>query len=66
MATSAPAVPFLRQVFQELTRVTWPTVRELYRYTLVVIATVIVIGTYIFLTDYSLSGALQRFVYTTH
>src|SRR5260370_18523600 len=38
---------FLREVFDELRKVVWPTWGELYRYTLVVIFTVIVLGIYI-------------------
>jgi preprotein translocase subunit SecE len=43
---------FLRDVFDELRKVVWPTPAELYRYTLVVIFTVIFLGLFIGGTDY--------------
>jgi preprotein translocase subunit SecE len=65
-AESAPefsVVRFLREVFDELRKVVWPTWSELYRYTLVVIFTVIVIGAFIGGVDYALSEILQRAIY---
>ena len=62
----ASALTFLREVIEELRRVTWPSWGELYRYTLVVIATVVIIGTFIALVDLGVAGALQRFVYLPH
>jgi preprotein translocase subunit SecE len=50
---------FLREVFDELRKVVWPTWGELYRYTLVVIVTVIILGVFIGGTDYLL-GAISR------
>ena len=41
----APA-RFLREVYEELRKVVWPTGPELYRYTLVVIFTVILLVIY--------------------
>jgi preprotein translocase subunit SecE len=60
------AFTFLREVYQELIRVTWPTSRELVRYTIVVLFTVALIGGFIALVDLSIVNLLQRFVYTTH
>ena len=57
---------FLREVFDELRKVVWPTWGELYRYTLVVIFTVIVLGIYIGGVDYGLSEILRRYLYPTH
>src|SRR3979490_2564809 len=37
---------FLRETYEELRKVVWPTPQELYRYTLVVIVTVIVIAAF--------------------
>ena len=54
---------FLREVFDELRKVVWPTWGELYRYTLVVIFTVIVLGIFIGGTDYLLGEIARRFVY---
>jgi preprotein translocase subunit SecE len=65
-AESAPefsAARFLREVFDELRKVVWPTWGELYRYTLVVIFTVIVIGAFIGGVDYALGEIAKRFIY---
>jgi preprotein translocase subunit SecE len=62
----APAfspVRFLRDVYDELRKVVWPTPGELYRYTLVVIVTVIVIGGFIGGVDYALGEIAKRFIY---
>ena len=50
---------FLRDVYDELRKVVWPTGGELYRYTLVVIFTVVLLGVFIGGTDYLL-GAISR------
>ncbi len=57
---------FLREVFDELRKVVWPTWSELYRYTLVVIFTVIVLGIYIGGADYLLGELARRFIYGQH
>ncbi|MEP6751715.1 MAG: preprotein translocase subunit SecE [Candidatus Dormiibacterota bacterium] len=65
-AESAPSfnvVRFLREVYDELRKVVWPTWGELYRYTLVVIVTVIVIGGFIGGVDYILAEVAKRFIY---
>ena len=54
---------FLREVYEELRKVVWPTWGELYRYTLVVIFTVIVLGAFIGGTDYALSEIARRLLY---
>jgi preprotein translocase subunit SecE len=54
---------FLREVFDELRKVVWPTWGELYRYTLVVIFTVIVLGAFIGGTDYLLGELARRVIY---
>ena len=54
---------FLRDVYDELRKVVWPTGPELYRYTLVVIFTVIVLGIFIGGTDYVLAEAAKRTIY---
>jgi preprotein translocase subunit SecE len=55
---------FLREVFDELRKVVWPTWGELYRYTLVVIFTVIVLGAFIGGTDFLLGELARRFLYS--
>ncbi len=54
---------FLREVIDELRKVVWPTWGELYRYTLVVIFTVIVLGLFIGGVDYGISETLRRALY---
>ena len=54
---------FLRDVYDELRKVVWPTGGELYRYTLVVIFTVIILGIFIGGTDYLLGEIAKRTLY---
>ena len=62
--TARPGVlQFLRDVYDELRKVVWPTGAELYRYTLVVIFTVIVLGVFIGGTDYLLEQLARRVIY---
>jgi preprotein translocase subunit SecE len=56
-------VRFLREVYDELRKVVWPTWGELYRYTLVVIVTVIVIGGFIGGVDYALGAIAKKYIY---
>ena len=58
----APA-RFLHEVYEELRKVVWPTAGELYRYTLVVIFTVVVLGVFIGGTDYLLGELAKRVIY---
>jgi preprotein translocase subunit SecE len=62
-APSFNVVRFLREVYDELRKVVWPTWGELYRYTLVVIVTVIVIGGFIGGVDYILGQLAKQFIY---
>jgi preprotein translocase subunit SecE len=50
---------FLKEVRQELKRVDWPNRRELISYTVVVLATLIVTTTFVFVLDY----AFSRFIF---
>ena len=54
---------FLRDTYEELRKVVWPTPAELYRYTVVVIVTVIVISGFIGLVDLGLGWFTQHYVY---
>ena len=54
---------FLREVYEELRKVVWPTPGELYRYTLVVIFTVVLLGIFIGGTDYLLGELAKRVIY---
>ena len=62
-APSFSLVRFLREVYDELRKVVWPTWAELYRYTLVVIVTVIVIGGFIGGVDYALGAIAKKYIY---
>jgi preprotein translocase SecE subunit len=53
----------LRDVYDELRKVVWPTGAELYRYTLVVIFTVLLLGIFIGGTDYFLAEVARRTLY---
>jgi preprotein translocase subunit SecE len=44
-------VKFLREVHQELRNVIWPTRSELVTYTIVVVVTVIVLGSFVYVLD---------------
>jgi preprotein translocase subunit SecE len=44
-------VRFLREVRQELRNVIWPTRSELVTYTIVVVVTVIVLGSFVYVLD---------------
>ena len=63
-APSFSLLRFLREVYDELRKVVWPTWGELYRYTLVVIFTVIVLGAFIGGTDYLLGELARRVIYS--
>jgi preprotein translocase subunit SecE len=54
---------FLREVYEELRKVVWPTAGELYRYTLVVIFTVLLLGIFIGGTDYMVGEVAKRVIY---
>ena len=54
---------FLRDTFEELRKVVWPTPAELYRYTIVVIVTVVVISGFIGLVDLCLGAFTQHYIY---
>ena len=50
---------FLSEVRNELKRVTWPTQKEVYATTVVVILTSIFFGVYLFVLDYGLNSLVQ-------
>ncbi|TMD97583.1 MAG: preprotein translocase subunit SecE [Chloroflexi bacterium] len=57
---------FLRDVYDELRKVVWPTAGELYRYTLVVLFTVLLLGIFIGGIDYLLGEATRRTIYSSN
>ena len=50
---------FLSEVRNELKRVTWPSQKEVYATTVVVILTSIFFGLYLFILDYGLNSLVQ-------
>ena len=50
---------FLREVRNEMKRVTWPSQREVYATTVVVILTSMFFGIYLFAVDLALNNAVQ-------
>ncbi|MHB8572498.1 MAG: preprotein translocase subunit SecE [Candidatus Dormibacteria bacterium] len=56
-------VTFFQETVAELQKVVWPEPRELWRMTLVVVATVVVIGVFIGVVDYVLKAAFTP-IYT--
>jgi preprotein translocase subunit SecE len=56
-------IRFLREVYDELRKVVWPTGGELYRYTLIVLVTVVILATFIGGVDYLLAEAAKRSIY---
>ena len=54
---------FLREVYEELRKVVWPTPAELYRYTLVVVLTVAIISSFVGGVDFGLGQIVKKFVY---
>lgn len=60
---SEPAVVrFLRETVEELRKVAWPSGAELYRYTVVVIVTVIVLAAFIGVADLLANFAVSRVI----
>jgi preprotein translocase subunit SecE len=62
-ARQAGVGQFLREVYDELRKVVWPTWPELYRYTLVVIVTVVILGLFIGGIDYILGAVTKATIY---
>jgi preprotein translocase subunit SecE len=58
MATNSP-VEFLRQVRQEVGKVTWPTRRETLQTTVMVFLMVILAGLFFFVVDFVLGHAVR-------
>lgn len=53
---------YVKGVFQELKRVTWPTFGEVNKYTWTVIVMVILFGIYFGLADFGFSALINWFV----
>jgi preprotein translocase subunit SecE len=64
--TTAPAPPskrgnFLGEVLVELRKVTWPTLPEAWRLTLVVLFVIVTVAIYVGIIDFVLSSLTNRF-----
>jgi len=53
----------LRETYDELRKVVWPTPQELYRYTVVVVVTVTIIALFIAGVDLALGKLSENFIY---
>jgi len=53
---------FLKEVFTELKKVSWPTRQEILKYTLIVIVTVLLAGMFLGVTDFLFTTFLNRFI----
>jgi preprotein translocase subunit SecE len=56
-------IRFFSEMLEELRKVSWPTAAELYRYTLVVIITVVVLAAFIGAIDEALGWLAKKFIY---
>jgi len=56
------SVEFFKEAWQELTRVHWPSRRETYITTSVVVVVVLLIGLFLALVDFGLTRAIQAIV----
>jgi preprotein translocase subunit SecE len=52
-------VKFLREVVQEMKRVSWPTRKELTKYTWIVLGTVFFIAVFFAIADYGISSLVR-------
>ncbi|ARK21533.1 preprotein translocase subunit SecE [Sporosarcina sp. P26b] len=50
---------FLKKVVSEMRKVSWPKRKELTKYTVVVISTVIFMAVYFFVVDIGISGVMK-------
>jgi len=57
----ASVFKFLKNVSREMKKVTWPTGKELFNYTVVVITTVILMAIFFFAVDFVISQLLNMF-----
>jgi preprotein translocase subunit SecE len=57
-------IRFFRETFDELRKVVWPTPAELYRYTLIVLVTVVVLAAFVGAVDYGLRALTTKFIYS--
>jgi preprotein translocase subunit SecE len=60
--TARNATEFFKEAWQELKKVHWPTQKETYAATVVVIIVVLILGLYLALVDFALTRAIQTIV----
>ncbi|MCZ0717950.1 preprotein translocase subunit SecE [Aerococcus kribbianus] len=53
---------FIKNVFNEMRLVTWPTGKELLRYTGIVLGTIILVALFLGIVDYGASLAFEWFI----
>ncbi len=53
---------FLKEVRQEVKKVTWPTKEETFRYSLMVIVASLIVAIYLGGLDYVVANFLERFI----
>ena len=56
------ATEFFKEAWQELKKVHWPSQKETYAATVVVIIVVLILGVYLALVDFALTRAIQAIV----
>lgn len=56
------AAEFFKEAWQELKKVHWPTQKETYAATVVVIVVVLILGLFLALVDFGLTRAIQAIV----
>ncbi len=61
--TARHAVEFFKEAWQELKKVYWPSRKETYAATLVVIVVVMLIGFFLAVIDYGLTWAIQKILH---
>lgn len=60
--TLGHSVEFFKEAWQELKKVHWPTQKETYAATLVVVIVVLIIGLFLAVIDFGLTRAIQAIV----
>jgi preprotein translocase SecE subunit len=53
---------FLRDAKEELEKVEWPSRKTAWRYTLIVLGTILVVGAFFTALDYGLTAAIKPFI----
>jgi len=53
------SIEFVKEAWQELKKVHWPTRKETYSATVIVIVAVVIVATFLGLVDFALSFAMQ-------